>query len=63
MNEDMPKASSKSLGVFVPSAGAALSQTGAFFAGTLIVRGHAKFDYGFSPLGKKAFLAAKGGDL
>jgi len=30
MNEDMPKASSKSLGVFVPSAGAALSQTDAF---------------------------------
>jgi hypothetical protein len=31
MKEDMPKASSKSLGVFVPSAGAALSQTDAFF--------------------------------
>jgi hypothetical protein len=30
MNEDMPKASSKSLGVFVPSAGAALSPTDAF---------------------------------
>jgi hypothetical protein len=30
MDEDMPKASSKSLGVFVPSAGAALSQTDAF---------------------------------
>jgi hypothetical protein len=30
MNEDMPKASSNSLGVFVPSAGAAFSQTDAF---------------------------------
>jgi hypothetical protein len=47
MNEDMPKASSKSLGVFVPSAGAALSQTDAFFAGALVTRGHAKFDYVF----------------
>jgi hypothetical protein len=39
MNEDMWKASLKSLGVFVPSAGAALSQTDAFFLPVLWLRG------------------------
>jgi hypothetical protein len=47
------------LGVFVPSAGATLSQADVFFAGALVTRGHAKFDYAFSPLDKKAFLQRK----
>jgi hypothetical protein len=58
MNEDMPKASSKPLGVFVPSAGAALSQSDAFLP-VLWSRGVTQNLIMLFPRSKRLFLQRK----